>query len=274
MQGSCRIRVAGDLGGIELVEATHPSPRFGRHAHPTYAVGVVTWGVNRFRYRGAWQVAAAGSLCTVTPDEPHEVEPYGGVGFAYRCLYPSAEALGEAAEAASGRPVRRTLALPPVLGDPQIARLVSAIFDGQEVQEPRLLRESRLLALLTRLATRHACAPVAVREPSLSVKAIARARDYLAANVGENVSLATLASISGLDRFSLVRGFTRVYGLPPHAWHTAERVLRAKELLRSGSTPAEAAAQLGFADQSHLTRKFKRLLGFTPARFRRAALRA
>jgi AraC-like DNA-binding protein len=49
-----------------------------------------------------------------------------------------------------------------------------------------------------------------------------------------------------------------------------ERVRRAKALLRAGRTPAEAAAEAGFSDQSHLTRHFKRLLGFTPGRYRRA----
>lgn len=271
MRGSCRIHVAEDLGGIELVEATHPSPRFGRHAHPTYAIGVVTWGVNRFRYRGEWHAAPAGSLCTVTPDEPHEVEPAGGVGFAYRCLYPSADVLRAAAEEATGRRVRRTLALTPVIADAATASLVSAVFDGEDAGELRLARETRLLALLARIATRHARERMAEAVPSLPARAISRARDYLAANVAENVTLATLSEVSGLDRFSLVRGFSRAYGLPPHAWLTQQRVLAAKALLRTGSTPADAAAALGFADQSHLTRQFRRVLGFTPGRYRRAA---
>ena len=274
MRESCNVRIAEDLGGMELVEATHPSPRFGRHAHPTYAIGVVTWGVNRFRYRGEWHAAPAGSLCTVTPDEPHEVEPAAGVGFAYRCLYPAAEVLRAAAEEATGRHVRRTLALPPVIADARAALLVSAVFDGEEARELCLARETRLLALLARVATRHAREPMAEGVPCLPARAISRARDYLAANVAENVTLATLSAVSGLDRFSLVRGFSRAYGLPPHAWLTQQRVLAAKELLRTGSTPADAAAALGFADQSHLTRQFRRLLGFTPGRFQRAARRA
>jgi AraC-like DNA-binding protein len=262
--------VAEDLGGIELVEALHPSPRFGRHAHPTYAIGVVTWGVNRFRYRGAWQTAPAGSLCTVTPDEPHEVEPEGDVGFAYRCLYPSEALLRSVAEDVSGKPVRRTLALPPVISDRDAARLLAELFDAERAGEPRLARETRLLALLARVGTRHAVEPVAARQPSLPPKGIARAREYLAAHVAENVSLSALAAVAGLDPYSLVRGFSRAHGLPPHAWLVQARVRRAKELLRSGRTPADAAIEVGFADQSHLTRHFKRLLGFTPGRYRRA----
>jgi AraC-like DNA-binding protein len=260
--------VAEELGGIELVEAVHPSPRFGRHAHPTYALGVVTAGVNRYRYRGAWVEAPAGSLCTVTPDEPHEVEPAGRRGFAYRCLYPTEELLRAAAEGVADRPVRGRLALPPVIADETAAGLVHALFDLSG--EPRLSAETRLLALLARVARRHALRPVQGRAAALPPRAVARARDFLAANAPGNVTLAELSAIAGLSPFALVRGFSAAYGLPPHAWLIQERVRRAKALLRSGSTPAEAAAAAGFADQSHLTRHFRRILGFTPGRYRRA----
>lgn len=269
MRGSCRIRVAEELGGIELVEAHHPSPRFGRHAHPTYAIGVVTSGVNRFRYRGAWVQAPAGALCTVTPDEPHEVEPAGDAGFAYRCLYPSEAQLRAAAEGALGRRVRGTLALPPVITDRTAARLVSALFDAEG--EPRLASESRLLTLLSRVATRHADERATAREASVPAKGISRARDHLAAHFAENVPLAALAELAGVDPYALVRAFSRAFGLPPHAWLVQERVRRAKELLRSGRTPSDVAAAVGFADQSHLTRHFKQAFGFTPGSYRRAA---
>ena len=272
MRASCQVRIDEELGGIELVEATHPRPHFGRHAHATYAIGFVAWGAIRFRYRGAFHVAAAGTLCTVTPDEPHTVEPAGDLGFAYRCLYPAASLLRSTAESVAGRRIRQTLALPPVIDDPRSARLVAAIFDAAD-GAARLERETRLSELLSRVATLHALEPIAERTPSLAAARIARARDYLGANLSRNVSLKALASVADLDPFSLLRGFSKTYGLPPHAWLTQERVRRAKGMLRSGLAPAAVAAAVGFADQSHLTRHFKRLLGYTPGRYRAASAR-
>ncbi len=267
MRGTCRIRIAKDLGGLELVEASHPEPRFGRHSHPTYAIGIVTRGINRFRYRGEWEQAPAGAICTVTPEEVHEVEPAGEVGFAYRCIYPSATQIHGAAEAMSGRKLRRTLALPPVISDAKAAGLISVLFD-EDVANGGLARETCLAELLMRVATRHALEPVESRASALLPKGISRAREYLADNLTENISLTDLAAISAMDPFALVRGFTRAYGIPPHAWLVQQRVRRAKELLRAGRQPADVAAALGFADQSHLTRHFRRLLGFTPGRYR------
>lgn len=271
MRASCRSASTRTWAGIELIEAVHPRPHFGRHAHATYAVGLVSWGANRFRYRGEFHTAPVGALCTVTPGEPHAVEPAGDLGFAYRCLYPSAELLSATAESVAGRRVGRTLALPPVIEDVRTARLVSAIFDAEACGAARLSRETCLLALLARLVTRHGLEPVAPRTPSLSAAGIARARDYLVAHLSENVALGTLASVAGLDPFALLRAFSRAYGLPPHAWLIQERVRHAQALLRTGLAPAEVAAEVGFSDQSHLTRHFKRILGFTPGSYRHAS---
>jgi AraC-like DNA-binding protein len=65
----------------------------------------------------------------------------------------------------------------------------------------------------------------------------------------------------------LPRAFSTATGMPPHSYLINLRVERAKVALRVGSTPAKAALQVGFADQSHLTRHFKRLTGIAPGRF-------
>jgi AraC-like DNA-binding protein len=57
--------------------------------------------------------------------------------------------------------------------------------------------------------------------------------------------------------------------MPPHAFQTQLRVARARKLLREGASPASAALEVGFTDQSHLNRHFKRVLGITPAFFRK-----
>jgi AraC-like DNA-binding protein len=271
MEGDSRVRIVDDLGGLELIEAVHRRPHFARHAHSTYALGVVHWGANRFRYRGAFHTAGAGALCTVTPDEAHAVEPAGDAGFAYLCLYPPVELMRLAAESVGGRRLTRTLALPPVIEDAVMARRIRALFEAEAAGAPRLAREAQLLALLARAVVRHATAPVAPGARAPPAAAILRARDYLAGHYAENVSLTRLAAAVDLDPFALLRGFSRAYGLPPHTWLLQERVRRARALLRAGLSPSRVAAEVGFSDQSHLTRHFKRILGITPGRYRRAA---
>jgi AraC-like DNA-binding protein len=47
----------------------------------------------------------------------------------------------------------------------------------------------------------------------------------------------------------------------------ALRLFRAKQQLASGERPAEVAAAVGLVDQAHLTRRFARMYGVTPARY-------
>src|SRR5512142_373825 len=117
---------------------------------------MVHWGVNRFRYRGAWHTAASGALCTVTPDEVHTVEPAGEVGFAYRCIYPPAALVQEVAASVAGRAVGGTLLLPPVIQDGDAARLATRLLSAIEAGAPSLATQGLLAALLAHVVGRHA----------------------------------------------------------------------------------------------------------------------
>jgi AraC-like DNA-binding protein len=96
------------------------------------------------------------------------------------------------------------------------------------------------------------------------------AREYIRAHAPDHISLDELAVISGLSRFHLVRSFSRLYGLPPHAYQTSLRIAAAREALRSGVPLSQL--DLGFADQSHLSRYFKRDMVMTPGRYATAVL--
>ena len=78
-----------------------------------------------------------------------------------------------------------------------------------------------------------------------------------------------LAAVARVSRFHLVHAFTREIGLSPHAYQVHIRVERARRLLQRGMSAAGAAASVGFADQSHLTRWFKRILRLTPSDYAR-----
>jgi AraC-like DNA-binding protein len=97
--------------------------------------------------------------------------------------------------------------------------------------------------------------------------AVTRACEYLSEHYAENVSLEKLASIAHLSPFHFSRVFAGTLGLPPHAFQTQLRILRAKALLRQGYSISAVAAETGFADQSHFTRHFKRLMVITPGQF-------
>jgi len=92
-------------------------------------------------------------------------------------------------------------------------------------------------------------------------------REYLEDNLGRGVPLEELARLANLSPFHLSRVFRDEVGLPPHAYQTQARLGRARSLLLRGWSAARVAQETGFADQSHLSRRFKRLVGVTPGRY-------
>jgi AraC family transcriptional regulator len=99
-----------------------------------------------------------------------------------------------------------------------------------------------------------------------------RVRDSIDARIDQDISLAQLASDSGLSTSHFARAFVRSTGIPPHRWLTRRRVERAKELMYTNATLAEIALMCGFSDQSHLTRVFAQVVGITPGRWRGSRL--
>ena len=100
---------------------------------------------------------------------------------------------------------------------------------------------------------------------------LAPLRTFLQAHVSEPVSTEDLARVSGLSESHLIRAFHYEFGLPPHAYRLRLRLAAACELLTRGLTVASVAYECGFADQSHLSRKFKAAYGLTPAAWGAAA---
>jgi AraC-like DNA-binding protein len=84
----------------------------------------------------------------------------------------------------------------------------------------------------------------------------------------ERLTLTDLGDALDLSRFQALRVFRRHCGITPHQYLVRVRVAQASRMLLQGEPIAEVAAQVGFTDQSHMTKHFKRLLGVTPSKYR------
>jgi AraC-like DNA-binding protein len=257
-----------ELGDVEVLHVSYRDHRFERHAHEQFATSVIDRGGGSFRYRGERHVAPAGSLVALDPEEEHTGEVLSEEGWSYRILYPSAEVLGRAAAEVGGRSCGGLGFPEPVIHDPPLAAAMDRLHRSlEDPAAPALERESLFLSAYGRLFSRHAVRRVEPRETGREPLAVERARECLEGCYARNVSLEDLSEVSGLSRYHLIRVFRKAVGLPPHAYLTRVRLERAKELLAAGTPVGEVAVRVGFADQSHLTRRFKGAFGITPGRF-------
>jgi AraC-like DNA-binding protein len=200
-------------------------------------------------------------MVLIEPGEVHEVFP-GGVPWAFDTLYLDEEALQDM-DGMSGRCPTSTspvaLATDARLAE-SFSRLHRAVVDGSPIIE----QDEALVGLVGALENGRS-------EPSRRLPgrmALDRVREFLDECPGEDISLADLAVLADLSTSHLSRSFRREFGLPPHAYLIQARVRRARSLLRRGNPVIEVAALVGFADQAHLTRHFRRLVDVTPGLYR------
>ena len=94
------------------------------------------------------------------------------------------------------------------------------------------------------------------------------ARSLLDQHLNGPLRLEQLARISGYSRYHFVRRFRETFGISPKTYHLCVRLLEAKRLLAIGHEVCDVALHLGFSDQSHLGRNFRRVFGTTPGYYR------
>lgn len=229
---------------------------FPRHSHDQFGVGVIMFGAQR-SWSGIGPVSASpGDVILSNPGEMHDGAPLDCSARAWRMIYLDPALLAAEVEEEAGRPVE---IVRPVARDPLLARHFAAPFACLTAAQPdRLATEENLLRSLMCLLRRHGRARPCSAGRLPSVEKVLHRLDSAP---DARVCLAELAALVGVSRFQFLRGFAREVGITPHAYLVQRRVCVARRLLADGQTPAQAAAQAGFADQSHMTRAFVRHLG-------------
>ncbi len=253
----------------ELLHATYVTHSFAPHTHEGYAIGVVSRGVETFRYRGGTHHAARGAVVLVNPGEVHTGHAETPNGWTYRMFYPEVSTLEAVSSSLglSGTPFFSQA----VVQDAALARLMLETHATLEQPASQLERDVALSAMWHALVTRHADTRGSPIHPLADARAVSAVRDHLEANFALNTSLETLSKLAEISPFHLTRLFKQRYGLPPHALQTQLRLRHARRKLLEGSAVGTVALEVGFSDQSHLTRQFKRVYGVTPAVYARGA---
>ncbi len=262
------------LTGIEALHARFVHHEYRPHSHRTWTIAVVQRGAARFEVDRTRQRADAGELFVLEPEAVHTGMAAVPEGWAYKVLYVEPSVLHDWGEGDGPAPraarwvVFRDHALRAALVRAHAALALRA--PGPAVEETVLDVLDGLTPHL-RATGMGAGAPAHPRRAHGEHAAVRRARLHLQERWDQPVSLAELAGVSGLSRFELIRRFRQQNGLTPHAFQRDLRVDRARAMLAGGVPPGAVAAACGFADQPHLSRVFKRMVGVSPGAYARAA---
>jgi AraC-like DNA-binding protein len=255
--------------GVEVLSARFYGHAYDRHFHEAYAVGITEAGAQAFRARGTRHVSVAGTVIVIPPGEPHDGEAGDSRGFSYRMLYLPQRLVLDLLRDSTERSVAPPHPPSFLIRDTRLARAVR--------RAAAILPDTGATALARHEATAqvvHELARIAGSPSDFAVRggvearAVARVRERLADCLAENATIESLAQEAGLSRFRLTRAFTRMYGMPPHAFLMSLRLNSARRRLAGEGALGQIAVACGFTDQAHLTREFRRRFGLTPGAYR------
>ena len=254
----CRIERVLD-GAVEIVDAGPANRAFPDRVNESLGICLKTGPEHEVRADGRTLRYPAGALCVRTPGTVWSTRATGHVGFLSLDIGPGLLPEGglsgamRFADPSSLPGLRHRVArLRSDAGALEkqvtVAEIVSALVGARLVTAPHL---------------EHRVAP----------RAVGRTRELLESRLANPPSLEELASLVGANRFVLLRAFRRTFGVPPHAFVLRLRIERARTLLARGADLSWTSLELGFADQSHFTRVFKRDVGLAPGAYRREVRR-
>lgn len=231
---------------------------FAAHAHGHYVIGLVEEGRRLLVCNEAAFELAPGDLVVFNPGDVHGCEQSDGGVFAYDSIAVAVELLdGVRLE---GPKVSDSAAVEA------FREVLRAIEEGAETQMAEAVLCLCELLVVEEAAEGGEDAPLPV---GLHEGAAQRAMAHFCGHLASPSSLSTLAAEEGLSTYALIRAYKRRFAITPMRHLASLRVECACRLLREGVEPAAVAAEVGFADQAHLTRVFKQRLGTTPGAYQR-----
>jgi AraC-like DNA-binding protein len=244
-------------GISEVFHARIVDYKYPTHCHDTWTVLIVDDGAIRYDLDTRHHGAVGETVTILPPGVAHNGYPSERFGrFRKRNLYLDSgflphEFVGPAVDASTFQ-------------DRELRVAISSLHD-RLIAPDRLDVETRLALIAERFQQhlqRHARA---VHEPEPAIASQLRA--YLDGHITSNVTLSDAAKLFDRSVPHLVRSFKQRYSISPHAYVLGARIEMARKLLLQGEPAAHVAVEVGFHDQAHLTRHFKRHVSVAPARY-------
>lgn len=255
---------------VESRRASDSAACYAPHSHSTLSIGAVDGGESVFSRNGQRQKLVRGDVVLIPAGEVHSCNPADDGRWSYQMLYLDPAWIGGVVGEMGAFDAMVLNRLPPDVAPRRVherlTQLNECLFSAATDED----KEAALLVFVGELfAEGRLRRKVRTGTPD-SVR-LRKVQALIAERCVETLTLDELARAAGMSRYHFVRAFSRAIGMTPHAWQLDQRIERARGLLEQGMSLADAALQLGFADQSHFQRAFKQRVAATPGEYRQVA---
>ena len=254
--------------GVEAYNIKGHVKKFPAHFHEYYVIGFIEHGRRRLRCMERQAELAPGDIVLFAPHDSHFCEPIDAEPLDYRAVNVPADTMARAArEAGINADLRFTSCI--LHNENALAEAISSLYTAIVEGRPLLEREGLFFSLTDQLFSEYAAPSAPQTQEKAQTPAVSRVCAYIEEHYTENISTGELMGIAGCGRTYLFHIFTRETGVAPYRYLQTVRLERAKKMLETGLSPADAAAAAGFSDQSHFTNTFRTFIGLTPKQYQR-----
>lgn len=257
------IHSTGDAD-LQLVQAQNVEHNFPCHIHRSYTLGVVTSGVRVFHINGKEITITAPDGFIINPYQPHSCCQQNGAGHDYRVVSMNWSLMREIYLGVTGKNGLPYFPKVKISGQ-RVNALLELIPDSSKSES--ISDGEGFHRLLESIIKEYASKEPVEESFHLNIPFVKQVSKYIEQNAGKQIGLFQLSQMVHVSPFHLNRIFREQIGLPPKAYLLQVRIKQSVRLLLETRSISRVAYDMGFTDQSHFSRFFKKNVGVSPGRF-------
>ncbi|UTJ07233.1 AraC family transcriptional regulator [Arcobacter roscoffensis] len=233
---------------------------FTKHYHDTYTIGLTYKGVlksyNSFETYDSYEYS-------IRINNPGEVHSGKSKEWSHANFYPTVDLLSNLYEQIFYE--KKTPFFQRHIVENKLLFLkLHNFFTAYFTKEDEMFVESLLIEALSELILSNTIYTKEYNKIFEDRKLIKNTYELINDSLDTNFTLDALASNVNLSKYHFLRLFKKEFGLTPHAFIINQRLNKANRLIQKGVSISQASVEVGFNDQSHYTRNFKKFFGYTP----------
>ncbi|MBN1186280.1 MAG: AraC family transcriptional regulator [Bacteroidales bacterium] len=243
-----------NIKGVSVTQGYNISNVFPVHFHSSYILGVIELGEREFTYRGETSILKPDDIFIVQPFEPHSGKSVDNSDHSYKVISLNLNA---------SYYFPKLVLHQTDLGNKIKEFHALAEYEHSSIQLISLYDE--IILQLRKFSVENYTACI---DENTSSK-ISLAKQFIENNCMRDISLKEISSVACLSEFHFNRIFHRCYGLSPYAYYIVCKMKKSQKVILEQKSVIETTYDIGFFDQSHFTKLFKKHIGVTPGKYLR-----
>jgi AraC-like DNA-binding protein len=263
-----KFRHIKDFYNIDVIQGINVERQFPKHSHSKICLGVINKGTRVCSIDKKQIYVDKGKIFVLNKSQVHSFTSLDKATHDYMCMCFDGNLFENTSEEIKHTTSSELFFNKNIFEDSNLYMLINRLCSNLLTSTIDLEKEELLFKIIEKLTIKHSSSIFGLKKIGREQRVVKLLREYIEDNYKCNISSNQLSEVSGLSSFYLIRLFSEEYGFAPHSYQNNIRIKKVKQLLLKGEmSMADLALEVGFVDQSHMIKQFKKSVGITPNRY-------